>query len=394
VGRLLALSAGHLITDVNQGAVIILVPVVKASLGLSIGAATLLVTVSTIASSVVQPLFGALSDRFDLRWLIPGGVLLAGLGVAVAGVAPNYALVLVGVLVSGVGVAAFHPESARWAGEASGPMRATGMSWFSVGGNAGFALGVLITAPLVSLTGSRAGVAWLVVPSVILTVYLAWLMRGFRARESGSGEPLRSALMATLTPAMGLLIGFILVRSVVSVGFATFTPLYLTLVRHLTLTEAAAVTFAHLFAGAVGTLIGGPVADRIGRKATLLWTFLLMPPLGLAFVWLPGLPGYVALTLMGALIISTFAVTITMAQELMPRHQGTASGLTIGFAIGMGGVAVALLGRLADAVGLTSTLVLLSLSPIAGLLLILPLQETKTTSGTRLEHSHADLPHA
>lgn len=377
VGRLLSLSGGHLVTDVNQGVVILLVPVVKASLGLSIGAAALLVTVSTVASSVVQPLFGAITDRYDLRWLIPAGVFLAGAGILVAALAPGYSIVLLGVLLSGLGVAAFHPEAARWAGEASGRLRATGMSWFSVGGNAGFALGVLVTAPLVGWAGSRAGAAWLMLPPALYAAYLLWEVTRFPAREAGQGQPVWSAVRATLSPSIGLLVGFIVVRSVVSVGMATFTPLYLQLVRGMPLSEAGAITFAFLLAGAVGTLAGGPVADIFGRKVMLTVSLALMPPLGLAFVYLPNLAGYAALVVMGALVVSTFGVTVVMAQELMPKHAGTASGITIGFSIGVGGVAVALLGRLADLVGLTTTLVFLALIPIAGVLLVLPLRETK-----------------
>ena len=375
VGRLLWLSAGHLFTDVNQGAVVLLVPVVQATMHLSIATAALLVTVSTVASSIVQPLFGVLSDRYDLRWMIPAGVSVAGVGIAFASLAAAYPLVLFGVLISGLGVAAFHPEATRWAGDSSGSRRATGMSWFSVGGNVGFALGVLVTAPLVAV-GGRAALAVLVAPPLAIAVKLKSLVRNFSRIGHNEPQSVLSAIRASLSRDMILLVGFIAVRSITQVGMATFAPLYLHLARGLSLTAAGAITFGFLIVGALGTLLGGPLADRFGRKKQLLGSFALMPVLGLAFLYLPGAAGYAALMLMGLLLVSTFAVTVTMAQELMPRHMGTASGITIGFAIGVGGLAVALLGQFADHYGLASTILLVSLVPVLGILVILPLPET------------------
>ena len=380
VGRLLWLSSGHLITDVNQGAVVLLVPVLQATMHLTIATSALVVTVSTLASSIVQPLFGVLSDRYDLRWMIPAGVLVAGLGLASASLAPSYPLVLLAVLVSGLGVAAFHPEATRWAGDSAGSRRATGMSWFSVGGNAGYALGVLVTAPLVAL-GGRAAMAILVAPPLAIAAKLSGLVRNFRRVGHDEPQSALSAIRASLSRDMLLLIGFIAVRSVAQVGMATFAPLYLHIARGLSLTAAGSITFGFLIVGALGTLLGGPLADRFGRKKQLLGSFALMPVLGLAFLYLPGVFGYVALMLMGLLSVSTFAVTVTMAQELMPRHMGTASGITIGFAIGVGGLAVALLGQFADHHGLASTILLVTLAPILGILVILPLRETHRDRG-------------
>lgn len=376
VARLLWLSAGHLLTDVNQGAVVLLVPVVQTTMHLSIATAALVVTVSTLASSIVQPLFGVLSDRYDLRWMIPAGLVVAGFGFGLASLAPIYPLVLAGVLVSGLGVAAFHPEATRWAGDSAGSRRATGMSWFSVGGNAGYALGVLATAPLVAL-GGRAALAILVAPPLAMAAKLREVIRLFHRVGHNEPQSVLSAVQATLSRDMLLLVGFIAVRSIAQVGMATFAPLYLHLARGLSLTAAGSITFGFLIAGALGTLLGGPLADRFGRKRQLFGSFALMPVLGLTFLSVPGVAGYAALVLMGLLSVSTFAVTVTMAQELMPRHMGTASGITIGFAIGVGGLAVAFLGQFADQHGLAATIEVISLAPIAGMLVLLPLREPR-----------------
>src|SRR5919199_606051 len=160
------LSAGHLFTDVNQGAVAALVPFLVAERGLSLAAAGTLVLAATLSSSIVQPLFGHFSDRKPLPALMPLGVILGGLGISLVGVAPNYPLILVCVILSGLGVAAFHPESARFANYVSGTGRARGMSFFSVGGNAGFALGPVISTPLIVIFG-LPGALFLALPAVV-----------------------------------------------------------------------------------------------------------------------------------------------------------------------------------------------------------------------------------
>ncbi|HEX7170560.1 MAG TPA: MFS transporter, partial [Rubrobacter sp.] len=165
------LSAGHLFTDLNQGAVAGLVPFLIAERGISLAAAGALVFAATVSSSIVQPLFGIFSDRQPIPALMPLGVLLAGCGMALVGVAPTYPLILLCVVASGIGVAAFHPEAARFANYVSGTGRARGMSFFSVGGNAGFALGPALTTPLVLLFG-LPGALFLALPAVAMAAVL------------------------------------------------------------------------------------------------------------------------------------------------------------------------------------------------------------------------------
>ena len=152
---LAVLGAGHLCVDLCQGAVPALLPFLAAEHGYSYAALGALVLFSTIGSSIVQPLFGLLSDRIARPWLMPAGLALAGVGIALAGPAPSYGLTALAVVVSGLGVAAFHPEGAKFAGLASLERQGRGMSLFSVGGNAGFALGPLLTTPLVLVFGLR-----------------------------------------------------------------------------------------------------------------------------------------------------------------------------------------------------------------------------------------------
>src|ERR687898_2000402 len=175
-----ALSVGHLFTDVNQGAVAALIPFLVAERGLSLAAAGTLVLAATLSSSIVQPLFGFFSDRTPLPALMPLGVMLGGVGMALVGVAPNYPLILLCTVLSGLGVAAFHPEAARFANYVSGTRRARGMSFFSVGGNAGFALGPLVATPLVLVFGLPGTLALVVFPlaAAVLTAREIGRLRG------------------------------------------------------------------------------------------------------------------------------------------------------------------------------------------------------------------------
>src|ERR671912_2202111 len=185
---MVALSAGHLFTDVNQGAVAALIPFLVSERGLSLTAAGFLVLAATLSSSIVQPLFGYFSDRTPLIALMPIGVMLGGSGIALVGVAPNYSLILLCTILSGLGVAAFHPESARFANYVSGMGRARGMSFFSVGGNAGFALGPVITTPLVLYFG-LPGTLFLALPAVLMgAVLLREMPRLLSFRPEPSAE--------------------------------------------------------------------------------------------------------------------------------------------------------------------------------------------------------------
>src|SRR5436305_10402465 len=185
------LSDGHACVDMCQGAVPALLPFLVAQRGYSCGAASALVLAATVASSIVQPLFGLASDRHSMPWLMPAGLLLAGVGLAVAGLVHPYGLTFAAITLSGLGVAAYHPEASRYANYVSGRRRATGMSLFSVGGNAGFALGPLVVTPLLLVAGPP-GTAGLLLPLAVAALVSPrelGRLRGFRpAPAGGSGE--------------------------------------------------------------------------------------------------------------------------------------------------------------------------------------------------------------
>jgi FSR family fosmidomycin resistance protein-like MFS transporter len=367
------LSAGHLFTDIAQGSVPALLPFLIAHDHLSYAAASALVLAATISSSVIQPVFGHLSDRLSLAWLMPLGPALGGLGIALAGIAPSYGLVFAAILLSGVGVAAFHPEGSRFANYVSGAQRASGMSLFSVGGNVGFALGPVVVTPSLLVFGLH-GTLLVLVPTWLMAAALAHelpRLKGFRTdvvagRVQRGDEP-------EAWGAFTVLAGVIALRSFVYFGLVTFIPLYFIHDLHTSKALGNAALAAMLLGGAGGTLIGGPLADRFGRRAVLMGSMIVTPPLVVGMLASGPALGIVFAALAGAATIATFAVTIVMGQELLPGRLGVSAGVTIGLSIGLGGVGAPLLGLLADAHGLRSVFEAVAALPVLALLLTLAL---------------------
>jgi FSR family fosmidomycin resistance protein-like MFS transporter len=354
------LSSGHLATDFANGALPALLPFLKERFTLSYAAVGAVILASQASSSLIQPLFGLWSDRRGAMWLLPAGVALAGAGIALAADAPSYWLVLLLVLISGIGVAAFHPEGSKFAGFVSGRRRASGMAWFSVGGNLGYALGPVVTTAAVAAFGLRGGllvaIPCLVIAAALLagTPYLRhFVPKPAAAHAHGGVDDAR---------AMRLLLGVIALRSVAWFGLITFVPLWEVALGH-SKSHGNHLLALMLFAGGVGTLALGPLADRVGRRPVLIGSVAATGPLVLVFVVVGGVPGAIALALIGVCVVGTFGVTMVMGQEYMPRHIGTASGLVIGLSVGLGGVAAVTLGLLADATSLRTALFVAAAAP-------------------------------
>ena len=372
------LSAGHLFTDLNQGAVAALLPFLISERGISLAAAGALVFAATVSSSIVQPLFGIFSDRTPIPALMPLGVLLAGCGMALVGVAPSYPLIMLCVVLSGIGVAAFHPEAARFANYVSGSGRARGMSFFSVGGNAGFALGPALTTPLVVLF-SLPGTLFLALPAVAMAAVLFHelpRMLGFKPDAVESEEDKTEAVPAHWEP-FALMIGVVIVRSFVYFGLVAFVASYYERVLDTSPTLGNTALTLMLFGGAAGTLTMGPLADRFGRRTVLGASMLLLPPLIFCFTLAGPLVGMALLVLVGAATVGTFGVTVVMGQEYLPGRIGLAAGITMGLSIGLGGIGAPLLGLVADSRGLSFTMLVIAALPVFGLLLALILPRAR-----------------
>jgi FSR family fosmidomycin resistance protein-like MFS transporter len=349
--------------------------------GYSYAAAGALVFAATVGSSLIQPLFGHAADRLELPWLMPAGVALAGAGIGLAGVTPSYLLTFVAIVIAGLGVAAFHPEGARHANYASGLRKAQGMSLFALGGNAGFALGPALTTLCVLAFGLPGTLIVGLVPVAMGVLLLTRRDRlaGMRDRSDAAPDP--QAAGNRWGP-FALLTGSVSLRSCVYFGLMTFVPVWF--VTALGTSEAlgnAGLT-AMLAAGAVGTLIGGRLADDVGRRTVLLTFLAASGPLLAAFIIAPVGLAFVLITLAGLALVGTFSITVVLGQEYLPGRLGMASGVTLGAAIGIGGVAAPLLGVLADAHGVEATMwTIAALTlPTLALAVALPGQVPKTRS--------------
>ncbi len=350
--------------DVNQGVVPALLPFFIAERGFTIAAAGGLVLAANLASSVLQPLFGQLADRASVPWLVPCGLLLAGLGVATAGVAPTYRLVLCAAAASGIGVAAFHPEAARQVYVLAGERRAMAMSLFAVGGNLGFAVGPALVTPIQLAFGLR-GTVLLVIPALAMALVLA-----VAGRRPGQARPLAAAPAVPApdrwTP-FARLTGAVICRAVVFYGLNTFIPLYWIDVFGRSKAAGAAALTLMLISGVVGTLAGGWMADRFGRRVVVLGSMITLFPLIAAFVATSSASVALALLVpIGLALYVPFSVMTVLGQEYLPGRVGTASGVTIGLAVTLGAAAAPVLGRIADLHGIHAALATLVAVPLVG----------------------------
>ena len=360
------LSGGHLAVDFASGAVPALLPFFVLEFDLSYTATAVLMLAVLASSSLLQPLFGLWSDRRGAAWLLPAGVALAGVATGVAAVAPSYGLVLALVFLSGLGIAAYHPEGAKFAAFASGRKRASGMSLFNIGGNTGYALGPIVVTPLVLWLGLTGGLVAML-PVVVVAVLLLRTLSSLR-RVIPAGPAHAAGHGTDDVRAMTLLGVVIALRSVAWFGLLTFVPLWV-VENGGTEGEGNRELSLMLVAGAVGTLVLGPVADRIGLRRTLVVTQGALPVLIVAYLTLGGVLGTVALMLVGLCVVGTFGITMVLSQLYLPRHVGMASGLSIGLAMGLGGIAAVGLGTVADAVDLETALYVGAVAPALGCLL-------------------------
>ena len=386
---LAVLATGHLWADFLQGSIPALLPFLIAERGYSYAAAGALVLASSIGSSMIQPLFGIASDRLALPWLMPAGLALGGVGLALVGLVESYPATVAAVALSGLGVAAFHPEGARYANYVSRGQRGRGMSIFSLGGNAGFALGPILMTPAILVFGLH-GTLLALIPlwagAALLAVELRRLTSFAPAagRRAGNGQAQRDMVgpFAWLSTVVGL-------RSVVFFGLQAFIPIYFA--RELMTSEAAgnAALSVMLVAGAVGTYVGGRLVDRLGRRVILVGSMAALGPLLVLFMVAPRWPATLLLVGIGFVVIANFSITVVMSQEYMPNRLGLASGITVGAAIGVGGLAAAGLGALADATSLTTAMWTIAVAPFIALVIAWTLPPTDHDLRLRAEREPA-----
>jgi FSR family fosmidomycin resistance protein-like MFS transporter len=354
---LIMLSAGHLVNDMNPGAVPALLPFLVSQRHISYAAAAGLVLASTLSSSVVQPLAGHLADRRPAPWLMPLGVVLSGLGIGLTGIVTAYWLTFLCVLLAGAGVGAFHPEAARFARFVSGRRRATAMSIFSVGGGIGFGLGPALVTPLVLALG-LPGTVFMAVPALVVALAIALelpRLGSFRP-EAASSERAQALHAASNRPAFRRLTVIAILRSVVYIGVITFAPLYFLRIFHASPAQANTALTLMLLAGPAGTLAIGPLADRFGRRTVLMGALVAIAGMMALFLASGRVLATLALVVIGGCVVATFSLALVMAQEYLPGNLGLASGLVLGLPDGVGGLSAPVYGVIGDHFGLRMTL--------------------------------------
>ncbi|MFJ6611060.1 MFS transporter [Streptomyces sp. NPDC091289] len=355
------LSVGHACVDVYQGSVAALVPFFIAERSYTLAVASGIVLAASLLSSVAQPVFGVLTDRWAMPWLLPVSTLLGGVGIALSGLSGSYPLTLAFVALSGIGVAAYHPESARVARIAAGGSHRA-MGWFSMGGTIGFALAPLMVAAAMTAGGLR----WtplLVLPALAGAALCLPVVRVLQQRQAagpGTTVPTGSDDVASFVK-LSLAVVF---RSIAFIGLSTFIALY---VRQRlgggTAVGTAALTVLYL-GSTVGSVLGGSLAARWDRVAIARWSYLITAVAVAGVVWVPGPAVYLFVALTSAGLYVPFSLQVTLGQDYLPSRVGTASGITLGLTVSIGGLASPAIGRLADATSLRTALAPLVLMPL------------------------------
>nr|WP_313888098.1 MFS transporter [Lentzea alba] len=354
--RMTVLVAGHAVDDLYQGAVPAVVPFLVAERSYSYLAAAGITVAATLLSSVVQPLFGVLTDRRPMPWLVPVGMMVAGVGIGLCGLSDSYVVTWLAIALSGLGVAAYHPEAARLARRVARDGH-VGMSWFALGGNAGFALGPVLVTPVLAIGGLSAS-PLLMIPALIGGFLTLAALRGVRGVDAVVARSGRDDWRQ-----FGRLTVVVIARSMVTFGLGTFLAIWVS--QRVGGFIAGSVALVVLFGvGALGTLLGGVLAERWGRIRVVRTSYVLGIPAVAGIALVPGPAVYVFVALTALTLYVPFSLHTTLGQDYLPNRLGTASGVTLGLAVSVGGLASPAIGAFASAVSLQWALLALLVLPL------------------------------
>ncbi|WP_225781554.1 MFS transporter [Xenophilus sp. Marseille-Q4582] len=346
-------------------------PLLKSEYALSFGQIGMIALVYQVTASLLQPWVGLYTDKHPMPWLLPAGMAVTLAGIALLAGANSYPWLLVASAVIGVGSATFHPEASRVARLASGGRFGTAQSTFQVGGNAGSAIGPLLTA-LVVIPHGQAAVAWFMLAALLAIAVLWRIMQWSRrhgqahqqglARRQGEGLSRGGVLQAMAVISLLMFAKFVYIAA-----FTNYFTFYLIQHFRLDVQDSQVFLFIFLAAVALGTFAGGPVGDRIGRKAVIWVSFLGVAPFALALPHVNLFWTAVLAVAVGLVMSSAFAALVVYAQEAVPGRVGMVSGLMFGLMFGLSGIGAAGLGKLADAYGIEWVYQAVSFLPLLGL---------------------------
>jgi FSR family fosmidomycin resistance protein-like MFS transporter len=365
-GILVLFSLGHFCVDLYSSALGVFQPMLIQKLGLTLTQVGLLGGALVFSSSVMQPLYGFLSDRWHSRYFSALAPASAGLFISALGFAPSYSWALILVSLGGIGIASFHPQASAWATALLTANRGRWMSVFISAGTLGYALGPSLFSAILSLGGMRA-TWWAAIPGILATVLLLAAVPAAGVGESRKGLTFDWESLRAVWKPLLILYLTVFIRSVVQVTYGAFLPLYLMRERGFTLPGAATILSAYLATGALGGFAGGYLADRFGGRLTIMISFLASLPLMVLFFWAKGPASLAALLAGGFILLFTIPVNIVIAQGLVPSQAGTISALMMGFAWGMAGVIfIPLTGWVADHTSLQFAMSSLLVFPLLG----------------------------
>ena len=370
---LVAISFCHFLNDMMQSLIPAMFPIFKASFHLSFSRVGLIALTGQLTASLLQPVVGLITDRRPQPFSLPVGMGFTLGGLILLSRAPTFGLLLLAVALMGMGSSVLHPESSRVARMASGGQHGLAQSLFQVGGNAGGALGPLLAAFFI-LPRGRAAIAWFALAALlamgVLTGVGAWYRRKAPDHLGQGGQPtLRPGLgRGKVAASLAILMALIFSKYFYLASLTSYYTFYLISRFHVSVQNAQIHLFVFLGAVAAGTLAGGPVGDRIGRKYVIWVSILGILPFTLLLPRANLLWTGILTVVIGLVLASAFSAILVYAQELVPGRVGTLSGLFFGFAFGMGGIGAALLGRLADLKGIQYVYELCAFLPLIGLL--------------------------
>ena len=371
---LLAISFCHLLNDMMQSLLSALYPMLKSSYRLSFGQIGLLTFTFQMTASVLQPLIGSWSDRSPRPYSLAAGMGFTLIGLVLLAFAANYWLLLAAAALVGTGSSVFHPESSRVARMASGGQHGLAQSIFQVGGNVGSATGPLLAAFIV-LPRGQSSVAWFSGAALLGMLVLLNVGHWYRAKglaqlptRTASGPPQPLLHSRRMVATIGVLLALIFSKYFYLASLTSYYTFYLISRFQVSVQSAQLHLFVFLGAVAFGTIIGGPLGDRIGRTY-IIWASILgilpftlaLPHANLFWTGVLSVP-------IGVILASAFPAIVVYAQELMPGRTGTVAGLFFGFAFGMAGIGAAVLGKLADTVGIDLVYQVCAFLPLIGLL--------------------------
>jgi FSR family fosmidomycin resistance protein-like MFS transporter len=370
-----AISFSHFLNDMIQSLILAIYPLLKNDFALSFAQIGLITLTYQLTASVLQPFIGMFTDRYPQPRALSIGMGFTLVGLVLLSIAPNYATIIIAAALVGAGSSIFHPESSRVARLASGGQHGLAQSIFQVGGNAGTAVGPLLAAWVIIPFG-RSSVAWFSLAALVAILVLwrigDWYLR-YHALPVGLGLPRAPRdRLAPVTPkvfwAIAILVALVFSKYFYLTSLSSYYTFYLISRFHLSIQSAQLHLFGFLFAIALGTLVGGPVGDRIGRKRVIWVSILGVAPFTLLLPYADETWTSVLVFVIGLTIASAFSAILVFAQELLPGRVGTVSGLFFGLAFGIGGIGAALLGKLADVRGIEYVYTVCSFLPLIGLL--------------------------